>query len=411
MRRRLRTAIAPVAAPTSKPPVARGCRLPRGELRIVLALQILAAAAAGLSRVDVGIRDVRAATPPPATEPSTGRPIVGVKIYEYRGELTGLFAQFGELGFNTLFVSEALASNAEFRRLARQERMAVFLIQPVFYQPEELEKDPELFAITNTGTPARDDWVAFACPSRDDRRRRRAEQIAATVARLQPEGLSIDFIRFFAYWERIHPERTYASIPNTCFCPRCLERFSRDTGVSLPEAADGPRAAAEWIASHRLEAWTAWKTGIITSMVEDIVGRVKAARSATRINLHAVPWRRDDFGGAIRKVVAQDFGALSRLSDYLSPMCYSAMLRRDPSWIASVVQDLAAQSSCPILPSIQVKAYYPGDSALGAAEFEAALGASLEPPSAGVVFWSWDLIEKSPEARPIIKRYCAPRAK
>jgi hypothetical protein len=340
----------------------------------------------------------------PASTADPTRPVVGVKIYERHGDAQRLFAGFQDLGFNTLFVSESLASDSEFRTQARQRGMAVFVIQPVFFDAEELQRRPELFAITDAGAPARDDWVAFVCPSREEYRRRRAEAIANAAARLEPDGISLDFIRFFAYWEMIRPERAASSIPNTCFCRTCLDRFSRETGLSLPGDATTPQQAAAWIEARHLESWTEWKCRIISSMVEDVVRRVHAARPGTRVNLHAVPWRRDDFGGASRKVVGQDIPVLSRMADYVSPMCYSAMLQREPSWIASVVKDFASQSSAPILPSIQVKEYYPGDQRLDAARFEACLRSALERPSAGVVFWSWDLIEKAPESRLVIKR-------
>ena len=333
---------------------------------------------------------------------------VGVKIYERHGDVRRLFADFVDLGFNTLFVSEALAGDREFRDLARRHGMAVFLIQPVFQDPDELKEKPDLFAVTNTGTPARDDWVAFVCPTREEYRRRRAEAIAGAVRRLEPDGVSLDFIRYFAYWERIFPERSYGSLPRTCYCPNCLERFSRESGLRLPSDVRAPAQAAAWIEANHLEAWTRWRCQVISSMVEDLTKRLRAARPGLQINLHAVPWRRDDFGGALRKVVAQDLPTLSRMTDFVSPMCYSAMLRREPPWIASVVKDFAGQSSSPILPSIQVKEYYPGDRTLDAVEFEACLRAALDPPSAGVVFWSWDLIEKAPENRRVIKRLLNP---
>ncbi len=333
---------------------------------------------------------------------------IGVKIYERHGDVQRLFADFVELGFNTLFVSETLAGDSEFRDLARRHGMAVFLIQPVFQDPDELKRRPDLFALTNAGTPARDDWVAFVCPTREEYRRSRAEAIARAVSRLEPDGVSLDFIRYFAYWERIFPERSYESLPRTCYCPTCLERFSRESGLRLPNDVRSPAPAAAWTEANHLEAWTRWKCQVISSMVGDLTKRVRAARPGVQINLHAVPWRRDDFGGALRKVVAQDVPTLSRMTDFVSPMCYSAMLRREPDWIGSVVKDFAGQSSSPVLPSIQVKEYYPGDRKLDATEFEACLRAALEPPSAGVVFWSWDLIEKAPENRRVIKRLLNP---
>jgi hypothetical protein len=345
-----------------------------------------------------------------AAASSSQERIVGVKIYEHAGDRQSLFDDFEALGFNTLLISEALASDDEFRAQARRRRMAVFVIEPVFYDPDAVKKDPDLFAVTGAGRQAQDGWVAFVCPTRDEFRNRKAEAIATAVARLEPDGVSLDFIRYFAYWESIGPERSYASIPNTCYCPRCLERFSLDTGVTLPRSMATPQQAAAWIEAGPVDVWATWKCRVIASMAEDVVRRVKAARPGVRVNLHAVPWRRDDFGGAIRKVVGQDFAALSRMTDYLSPMCYSAMLKRDPAWVHSVVEDLAATASCPILPSIQVGEYYPGDRPLGATDFEACLDAALLPPSAGVVFWSWALIEKTPASRRVISSRTSSRA-
>jgi hypothetical protein len=95
---------------------------------------------------------------------------------------------------------------------------------------------------------------------------------------------------------------------------------------------------------------------------------------------------------------------LSEFADYLSPMAYSFMLHRPPDWVASVVEDLDWVADCPVLPSIQVSPAYREDEAFSGAEFEAALKAALAPPSAGVVFWSWDHIEADPERAQIIRR-------
>jgi hypothetical protein len=196
---------------------------------------------------------------------------------------------------------------------------------------------------------------------------------------MEPDGLSLDFIRFFAYWEMIHPDRSYVSIPDTCYCWNCLERFSRDTGITVPSTIRTPEQAAAWIAAHEVEKWTDWKCRLIASMVQDIVGRVRKVRPGIRVNVHTVPWRQEDFGGALRKIVAQDVTAISQVTDYISPMCYSAMLQREPAWISSVVRDIGERTSCPIIPSIQVKESYPGDKRLNAADFEACLRAALQP--------------------------------
>ncbi len=55
--------------------------------------------------------------------------------------------------------------------LAGEHDIATFVVVPVFYDPEALEQDPDLFAVTVDGNRAEDDWVQFGCPSRREYRR------------------------------------------------------------------------------------------------------------------------------------------------------------------------------------------------------------------------------------------------
>ena len=138
--------------------------------------------------------------------------------------------------------------------------------------------------------------------------------------------------------------------------------------------------------------WNSYRTELITSMVDEISKGVKKVKPDIKINLHAVPWRRNDFNGANIKVAAQDMARLAAYTDYVSPMCYSAMLRRDPEWISSVVLDLHQQAPDMIIPSIQV--YDVADSTnFSRQEFTNSIREALKEPSRGVIFWSWPLFE------------------
>jgi hypothetical protein len=335
------------------------------------------------------------------------RPIVGVKIYEYDGDLEPLFARWQELGITAAFVSEELASREQFRDLAERSGTDLFVVFPVLQAPEDLAADHELYAVTATGEVARDDWVEFACPSREEFRQRRVEEAVDLVRRLQPDGLSLDFIRHFVYWEMVGPDDDPAGLPDTCYCPVCLERFSRflDSAVasSLP-VDDPPPAAAAWIRANAADEWIRFKSETITTLAWQIMMEVRAVKSRIRINLHTVPWRTDDFGGAITRIAGQDRATLGGLADYLSPMCYSFMLHRPPEWISSVVADTTAVGDCPVLPSIQVAEHYRQDGSFDVKEFEACLRAALEPPSSGVVFWKWDHIAADPARAEAIRR-------
>jgi hypothetical protein len=333
-----------------------------------------------------------------------GRRVVGVKIYETDRPPQELFDEWRDLGIDTVFVGEELASSGGFRALAERNDTDLFIIFPVFFAPKELAAAPDLWAITAAGERAKDDWVEFACPSRVDFRRRRVQEAKSLVRRLRPEGISIDFIRDFVYWEMVRPDHDPTTLPDTCYCVHCLQAFAAYLGVPAVSIPPLTARAAAWVRANAAEEWVRFKVETITSMAREIADGVRAIDPNILINIHLVPWRRDDFAGANLRVAAQDWSALGATADYLSPMAYSFMLHRPPEWIASVVQDVSWVADSPVLPSIQVGTAYREGETFSSAEFEACLRAALEPPSTGVVFWSWDHIEADPEKAEIIRR-------
>jgi hypothetical protein len=344
---------------------------------------------------------------PPERTSTTDERILGIKIYEHKGDMRKLFDNFAELGINTVFASETLCGNTDFRRQARERKMKVFVIEPIFFDPEALKADPDLYAITSEGERAKEDWVEFVCPTREEFRKRKIAAVRDAVTRLQPDGVSLDFIRYFVYWEMVHPDRRPDTLPDTCYCPHCLARFSAETGITLPPDVKTARQAAEWISGNQQERWIRWKADVITSMVQNLASAARQAKPAILVNLHALPWRTSDFGGAIRRVAGQDFKALSQLTDFVSPMCYTLMLHRDASWIHSVVQDIRGVSSSPVLPSIQVRPEYPGDDAMSTADFEEAVKSALTAPSLGIIFWSWEHLVQEQEKMAVLKKLAA----
>jgi hypothetical protein len=329
-------------------------------------------------------------------------PIIGVKIYEHPGPFGPLIREWRDLGINTAFVSEGLAANKDFRALARANAIALFIIYPVFQNPEALKERPGLAAVTAEGKTARDDWVEFVCPSRDDYLSERAEHLRSLVAECDPEAVSLDFIRYFVFWEKVYPERSPDSLPQTCFCPVCLDRFSREMGVRVPAGLETTPEVARWILDVHPAEWAEWKCRVIARAVDRLAKSARRAKPGVFVNIHIVPWRKDDFSGAAKAVAGQDAARLASLSDFLSPMAYHHMVLRTPTWVHEVTADLFAQTGKPVLPSIQVSEAYI-EKPLPAAEFRAALEEALRPPSRGVVLWSWDALDKAPEKKAVFK--------
>jgi len=151
--------------------------------------------------------------------------MVGVKIYNWDGDYERLFETWKANGINTVFASKELLSDGEFRTGLRQEGFTSFLIFPVFFDDKALEKDPGLYAIQSNGERAIDDWVHFACRTREDHREQKIQEARKYVELVKPDAISIDFIRYFVFWESVFPNHKIDSLPQTCFDQSCIRKF------------------------------------------------------------------------------------------------------------------------------------------------------------------------------------------
>jgi len=335
--------------------------------------------------------------------------LIGVKIYDYSGDMKALFAEWNRLGINTVFASPVLEAKPEFRSLARKNGIATFIILPIFFNAEELDKRPDLYAVSAQGEKASEEWVKFVCPTRQDFRSRKIEYVENLVRELNPDGISLDFIRFFVYWEKVYPDRTLDSLPQTCFDASCLESFQKTTGLKIPADLSETSQKAQWILANHLQEWTSWKCGVITGMVRELAEAARKVKPTIKVNIHAVPWRRQDFDDAVRVIAGQDLAQIAPLADYISPMCYHHIVKREPAWVHSVVEDVYDWTKSQVLPSIQVKEAYI-EAKLDDSEFKDALSEALKPPSRGVVFWNWDTLEKSPEKKEAVRQAVKPKS-
>jgi len=182
--------------------------------------------------------------------------IIGIKIYEYDQDFNSLVGKWNDMGINAAFLSIDLAENMSFRQILKDNNIKVFIIFPVFYNPEALQSDSSLYAITDKGRPAKDDWVEFVCPSRTAYRNVKIKEAEELVRRLDPDGLSIDFIRQFVFWEMIYPDRSAESIEMACFCDSCTGNFCRLKGVTLPDTCVKVPQKADYILNHFLRIGT-----------------------------------------------------------------------------------------------------------------------------------------------------------
>ena len=323
-----------------------------------------------------------------------GRFVAAVKVYELADDcLVTTVNQWKRLGINAVFApQELLERHTALRPLMAEKGMALFLIVPVYYHPEAVKSRPEIRAVRADGKPAQVDWVEFVCPTHKEYRRERIREIVVLCRQHEPDVLSLDFIRHFAFWEMNHPGNPPSEMESTCTCPRCVSAFQ--------EAMDGhkepmaPEKVLGWLSRQGLmNQWRKWRVELINHMTRDIVAAVRAERPDTKFNLHLVPWRTQDYDHAAVNILGQDAAALGRIVDYISPMCYSFMLKRKSPWIHDCVAWLSEKVEIPILTSIQVSRAY-GEKEPGLQQFGAAVREACRAPSSGIVFWNWEMLSR-----------------
>ncbi len=331
----------------------------------------------------------------------TGR-IVGIKIYEYNGDFNVLTDKWKDMGINTAFVSRSLAADQSFREALRKRDIQIFIIFPVFQNPEQLKCDSTLFAVTGKGLKAKNEWVEFICPSRYIYRKNKIAELDTIIRTLDPDGISIDFIRQFVYWEKIYPGTDPGSIDKACYCDTCLSDFTAGTGIKIPSDLNNTVEKALWLDKYYEKQWDKFRCDLITSMADLIVRHAKKLKPGIKINFHAVPWRTEDFNDAGERVAGQDIREVSRFVDFVSPMCYSQMLLKDAVWISDVVKKTDKKAARKVLPSIQVYPYYT-DRSFSTEDFIKCLEEALKPPSRGVVFFSWPLFTRDSSRMEAVK--------
>jgi hypothetical protein len=121
-----------------------------------------------------------------------------------------------------------------------------------------------------------------------------------------------------------------------------------------------------------------------------------------------VPWRQNDFNGAIKRIAGQDIRQIAPLTDILSPMTYAKMTGNKPEWISSIVKDIAsaADNKTLVVPAIAAEPMY-NTGNISDAEFEQYIINAMAAPSAGITFWPWESLTAN--QKKIIKKYIPER--
>ena len=163
------------------------------------------------------------------------------------------------------------------------------------------------------------------------------------------DGVWLDFIRYPGFWEVPDPK-----IPDTCYCPRCLAKFQRDSGINMPSGLDAKGLAA-WIKAHAPYQWMVWKKEQIASFVSETrdVMENNRGKKPLKLGLFLVPWTKGERGDAISYLLAQYPFQLSALADVISPMVYHDMCGKSAEWVGYMCGYYKETAKCLLWPIVQ----------------------------------------------------------
>lgn len=302
-----------------------------------------------------------------------------------------------DFGINAVFVGSG-GVTADLVAKARQQDVKLFAEFNTLHASSYLKQHPEAAPVGADGNvcPPPHGWQGV-CPTHPGYRRFRMDDFRRTLREHPIDGIWLDYHHSHASWERADP-----LMPDTCFCDRCVEQFTRDTRTALPQRSRS-EVATLLLGPHRAR-WVQWRCDVLTDWVREFHAIRDQTRPPALLGSFHCPWSETDFQGALRDKLAIDLKAQAAYLDVLSPMPYHARFGHpsDPAWISRQVAGLAQRLALPgdagerprIWPIVQLADW--GEK-VPLEQVEAVLQNGSMRPSRGIIVFHWGGLRGQPE--------------
>jgi hypothetical protein len=299
-----------------------------------------------------------------------------------------------DYGVNAVWIGSG-GINRENLALLRGQGARVFAEFNTLHEAGYLKEHPDAAPIGADGkvSPPPDGWQGI-CPTHAGYRAYRMGEFRTLLETHSIDGVWLDYHHSHASWEQAEP-----NLPDTCFCPRCLDRFQSETGTKLPGGSTAE--AARLLLGGVREKWVAWRCGVFTDWVRQFREILNAARPGALLGTYHCPWSDTERDGALRNKLAIDLRAQSKYLDVFSIMPYHARFghAKDPEWVSRQTAWLGrhlgirgeAGERHRIWPIVQLSDW--GES-VPVAQVRDVLDHGSRRPSTGVMVFAWGTLHQ-----------------
>jgi hypothetical protein len=190
----------------------------------------------------------------------------------------------------------------------------------------DFDRHPELIPIGVDGAPIRyGRLVQGVCLSNEAFLQERETALLDGVRTWGPTGIWLDYLTYAGWFETPDPD-----LQESCFCPRCIAAFCEATHID----ATSPQV----ILSRHGQAWTAFKCARIAAFAARYAALIREHLPNCIVGAYMCPWTPSEYGGALRRIFAQDYALLGPSIDVFTPLIYAQKCGRPPHWARTFLE-------------------------------------------------------------------------
>lgn len=236
-----------------------------------------------------------------------------------------------DLGVNAIFVHSG-SLNEDMIIRARAEGARVYAEFATLNGKGYVDTHPEAWAINEKGERVEAaTWFMGACPTEPGFRKYRFDQLRDLLLEYDLDGVWMDYVHWHAQFEDPEP-----ILPETCFCRHCLNSFSKDNNIRLPDATTPEKA--EYILKNHNTVWRKWRCQVIYDWTANMKSIMTEIKPNALLGLYHCPWDDEEFNGARERILGLDYDLLKKTVDVFSPMVYHQRMGRAPSWVQENIE-------------------------------------------------------------------------